>query len=94
MPFVTKSDLQFTYTWTAAKEYDNPVETCFPDTVDFARQEGYEVLHYLNRIVELSGWNSRAHALKVERMLQDLPDNISKYSKVHKWVIDNWEKYS
>ncbi|HEY9805998.1 MAG TPA: hypothetical protein V6D04_05480 [Candidatus Obscuribacterales bacterium] len=95
MALVKKSDLQFDdYDWTAAKEHDNPVETHFPDNRELARKEGYEVLHYLNRVAELSKWTTKAPVLKLERMLRKLPGDIRSFRKIHDWVVANWNNHS
>ena len=94
MALIARSDLQFKYDWTASKEHDNPVKTHFPDNVELARHEGYEVLHYLNRVAEISSWTTKAPALKVERMLQALPGSIRSFKKIHQWIIDNWSNHS
>lgn len=88
MGVITKSDLQFTYSWTAVKP-DDPKVTGKPDSTELNRHEGYEVLAFLNRTSQTA-----ASALKAERMIHNnLPGNQRSHAHVLKWLQDNWTAY-
>ncbi len=93
MALLTKSDLQFTYSWTAIPPDDARV-TGIPDSTLLNRNEGYEVLAFINRVATASKWTDKAHALKVERMIKNhLPGDTRSHTHVWQWLIDNWQKY-
>lgn len=93
MSLLTKSDLKFTYSWTAIPPDDARI-TGFPDSTLLNRNEGYEVLALINRVAAASKWTDKAPALKVERMIKShLPGDIRSHANVWKWLIDNWQKY-
>jgi hypothetical protein len=55
MPLLQKSDLQFEYSWKVIS-HDNPIITGNPDSTLLNRNEGYEVLAFINRIADDSNW--------------------------------------
>lgn len=88
MAVITRSDLQYIYTWSADKG-DNPRLTGSPDRDLLDRSEGYEVLLYLNSISQ-----SKGTALKAERLIQQhLPGNIRSRTHITEWLKANWDKY-
>jgi hypothetical protein len=61
-----------------------------PDSTLLNRHEGYEVLHFLNRISK-----DKAGALKGERLIRNhLPGEARSHANVLKWLIDNWTRYN
>lgn len=88
MAVISRSDLEYTYTWTAAQG-DNPRLTGSPDRELLNRNEGYEVLHYLNDVCK-----SREIALKAERMIRHhLPSDIRSRTRITDWLNANWNKH-
>lgn len=88
MAVIARSDLQYRYTWSADKG-DNPRLTGSPDRELLDRNEGYEVLHYLNSISQ-----RKETALKAERLIQQhLPGNIRSRANITEWLKANWHKY-
>lgn len=81
------------YDWKAKEEHDDAHITGFPDNILLARNEGYEVVSFINTIGRWSKWTTKEGGLKVERMLKHLPSDIRKRTSVLKWVQDNWQQY-
>jgi len=87
MAVITKSDLVYKYTWSA-DQGDNPHYTGLLDRDKVDRDEGYEVVHFLNSIC-----TSRDQALHAERLIKTLlPGTVQKRADIHQWLIDNWKK--
>ncbi|KAF2394718.1 MULTISPECIES: hypothetical protein [Pseudomonas] len=87
MSAITKSQLAYTYSWSADSG-DNPHYIGKPDQDKVDRNEGYEVLRFLNSIC-----SEKAQALNAERLIKTkLPDTVHKRSEILKWLIDNWQK--
>ncbi|WP_223555302.1 hypothetical protein [Pseudomonas sp. BF-R-01] len=87
MSVITKSDLAYKYTWSA-DQGDNPnyIGKLDRDKVD--RDEGYEVLRFLNSIC-----TTKPQALQAERLIKTLlPGTVQKRTDIHQWLIDNWKK--
>ena len=57
MALLTKSDLQFDYSWTALGD-DDPRIIGEPDSTWSNRHEGYEVLAFINRFANNSNLNN------------------------------------
>ena len=93
MSLITKADLQFTYSWTAIPP-DDPRVTGKPDSTLLNRNEGYEVLSFIDRIATASNWTAKAPCLKTERLIKShLPGDTRSHANVWKWIVDNWSKY-
>ena len=90
MPLINKSDLKYSYSWTAIPG-DNPKVTGEPDSSRFSRHEGYEVLYLINKLAELWKLKNLASAHKMERMINEsLPSNIQTQKGVKDWIKANW----
>lgn len=91
MALISSADLQYKdYRWTAISSNDDPRVTGKPDSTLLNRHEGYEVLHFLNRISK-----DKAGALKGERLIRNhLPGEVRSHANVLKWLIDNWTRYN
>lgn len=93
MALISKSDLQYEYSWTAI-EGDNPKVTGKPDSTMFNRNEGYEVLYLINKLAEMWKLKQKASGLKLETMIKKhLPSNTRSQENVQQWLYDNWKKY-
>jgi hypothetical protein len=87
MTAITKAQLVYKYTWSA-DQGDNPNYTGKLDRDKVDRDEGYEVLHFLNSICK-----TLDQALQAERLIKTkLPGTIQKRTEIHQWLIDNWRK--
>ncbi len=94
MPLLSASDLMYDYSWTVVSG-DNPQITGVPDEVLLNRDEGYEMLAFINRIAEVSQWTEKHSALKVERLIKKhLPSDIRARASIWQWLIDNWNKFA
>lgn len=81
MPLLTKTDLQFTYSWTAVSP-DDPKYTGKLDSTELNREEGYEVLAFINALAEKNSWKQKASGLKLERLIHlHLPFNVRSHAK-------------
>lgn len=92
MPLMKRSDLHYDYKWTVT-EGDNP-KLISQDARHLSRNEGYEMLHYLN---SLKGKNESDLPVRsrqiVEWMLKEhfnstAPGQVT----VTRWVSDNWDR--
>lgn len=93
MALLSTNDLQFQYSWSAIAPDDARV-TGVPDSTLLNRNEGYEVLAFLNRLAQASRWSNKAPALKAERMIKNhLPGSIRSHVNVWQWLVDNWQQY-
>lgn len=82
MALLTKSDLQYDYSWTAL-DPDDPKVTGEPDSTLLNRHEGYEVLAFINRLAKNKNWTTKASGLKVERLIREhLPGHLRSHAHV------------
>lgn len=86
------SDLKLTYSWTAAAENDNAKITGIPDSTLLDRNEGYEVLPFLNRYMTSKGWTLVTTFNKLENSLRnDLPGDQRSHANIKKWLDSNFK---
>lgn len=89
-----KSDLKYTYSWTAISG-DNPRVRGEPDSTMFNRNEGYEVLYLINKLAEKWEWKQTSSCVKLEKIIKEyLPSDVRSQENVKKWLADNWKKYN
>lgn len=84
------------YKWTAKADHDNPYYRIGTDHSELNRTEGYEVLYFINHIVNKWSWNGYTPGLKeyqkIERMIRlFVPTNIRTHKKIEDWIIANWK---
>lgn len=90
MALLTKNDLQYTYSWTAYSG-DDPKVTGSPDNTLLNRNEGYEVLYFINKLAELWDFKEKVSGKHIENMIhKKLPSNIRSQAKVKQWILDHW----
>lgn len=93
MAVFTKSDLvKTTYTWSADKG-DNPKLKGEPDSSLLNRNEGYEVLYMIQKLMEKWQLKNIASGQKIERMIHVTPSNLHSQVNVKTWINDNWNRY-
>lgn len=93
MALFSKNDLQFKdYKWTAYPN-DNPQVRGAPDDTLFNRNEGYEVLYLINKLIEIWEFKRKSSGEKIEKMLRSLPSETRSQANVRKWIHDNWDKF-
>jgi len=93
MALLNKSDLKYTYSWTAIGG-DDPKITGTPDSTLFNRREGYEVLYMINKFAVDHKLKNKPTGHKIEKMVNDhLPSNIRSQDNVVTWIVDNWKKH-
>jgi hypothetical protein len=92
MPSITKSDLHYTYKWTVT-EHDNP-KLIRDDGRHLSRNEGYEMLLYLNHLTGDGGTDLSVHSRQiVEWMLKAHYHSTAPSSEtVTTWVVKNWDR--
>ncbi|MCK9345059.1 MAG: hypothetical protein M0P64_02960 [Candidatus Pacebacteria bacterium] len=93
MPLLQKSDLEFDYSWTAIAP-DDPKVTGKPDSTFLNRNEGYEVLAFINSFATACDLKQKDSGVKVERLIKKhLPGDTRSHANVKKWLIDNWKRF-
>lgn len=71
MPLLSKSDLKYKYSWTAL-ESDDPRVTGKPDSTLLNREEGYEVLPFINHFAKNHNLKKKESGLKTERLIKSI----------------------
>lgn len=92
MPKMKRSDLRYDYKWTVT-ENDSP-KLINKDARHLNRNEGYEMLHYLNNLTGKDGADLPLRSRQVvEWMLKEhFHSTASGHSTVTSWVTANWER--
>jgi len=91
MALISKSDLYYKdYSWTASSG-DDPKITGTPDSTLLNRNEGYEILYFINKFAELHSLKNKSSAIRIEKMIRnDVPSNIHSQHKIKLWIEENW----
>ncbi|PLX08446.1 MAG: hypothetical protein C0596_06205 [Marinilabiliales bacterium] len=65
MALISKSDLYYKYySWTASSG-DDPKITGTPDSTLLNRNEGYEILYFINKFAELHSLKNKSSAIRI-----------------------------
>lgn len=89
-----KSDMFYNdYKWNARDERDDPRVTGEPDSTLLDRNEGYEVLYFVNKFGEryIKGV-TKAEYQKVEKLIRLSPGSIRSQEKIRDWIRENWNR--
>ncbi len=91
MPHIKRGDLHYTYKWTVT-ENDDP-KLISSDAKHLSRNEGYEMLHYLNGLTGRDGADLPIRSRQiVEWMLKEhFKSTAPGRNTVTNWVTDNWK---
>ncbi|MBK3468180.1 hypothetical protein [Pseudomonas sp. MF6776] len=90
MPQMKRSDLHYDYKWTVT-EHDSP-KLISGDAHHLSRNEGYEMLHYLNNLRGKDGADLPLRSRQiVEWMLKEhFRSTAPGQRTVTEWVTQNW----
>lgn len=94
MPKMTKNDLRYQYKWTVT-DGDNP-KLIADDRRHLSRNEGYEMLLYLNSLTGANGADLPIRTRQiVEWMLKEHYDSTAPSREtVTDWVVANFDRLS
>lgn len=83
MPFFTREDLIYPYNWSEC-----PSGQCFE------RDNGHNVLSFINSFGNSEGAEVKGVGHKIERLLHEhLPENINDARGIHNWMLHNWRQF-
>ena len=86
-------DLVYEYSWSQYKE-DDPRISGIPDTTEFNRKEGREVLYIIKYLTVHVAWGVESFGNKMEKLIHNqLPLEIKNQQDTIKWIEDNWNKF-
>jgi len=86
-----KSDLVYEYNWSPY-EKDDPRISGMPDTTEFNRKEGLQVLYVINYLTDHLAWSVESFGNKLEKLIHDrLPKGMNNQKDTIQWIKDNWK---
>ncbi|OFX70100.1 MAG: hypothetical protein A2X12_06340 [Bacteroidetes bacterium GWE2_29_8] len=93
MGLITKSDLDYDYSWTTY-DNDDPEISGEPDSTLLNREEGYEMLYFINKLAEKWDLKKTQDGNKIEKMIKEyVPKNIHSQEKIMNWIKKEWNNY-
>ncbi len=93
MDTFTKEGLTYQYSWSTY-ENDDPRVSGTPDSTEFNRKEGPEILYIINSLTDHLAYGVDCFGSKVEKLIHDqLPAEIRTQKEVVQWIINNWKNY-
>lgn len=89
-----KSDLKYShYSWTSVGS-DNTKKINSPDDDILNRNEGYEMLNFINYFMAEYSLEKNTTFQKIEKMINEhLPSYYRSRDNIKKWLLDNWKNY-
>ena len=89
-----KSGLVYEYNWSQYQK-DDPRVSGIPDTTEFNRKEGLEVLYIIRQLSDHLAYGVDSFGHKVEKFIHDrLPVEIKNQIDTIKWIKDNWKNFT
>jgi len=88
MPKMNRSDLHYDYKWTVS-ETDNP-KLIAKDAHHLSRNEGYEMLHYLNSLQGKDGADLPVRSRQIVK--EHFRSTAPSQGTVTQWVTQNWAR--
>ncbi len=81
------------YKWTAKADHDNPKIIGAQDSALLNREEGYEMLYFINSLALTWKWEDNLTSLqKLERIIKtEVPSNIRKHSEIKNWIQQHYK---
>jgi hypothetical protein len=77
------------YKWTAYVQHD-PRVNGRPDTTQFNKEEGYEVVYLINKLMALWDYRFSNTGNKMEKLIHDkMPADIISQEEVQLWLKSN-----
>jgi hypothetical protein len=81
------------YSWTTYN-HDDPKVSGEPDRTLLNRNEGYEVLYFINKFMETHELKKISSGNKIEKLIREnVPENFHCQDKIHNWIVKNWKSY-
>lgn len=90
MVFFDRNDLEYEYVWLLRPADEAVINYRGPYYVSLDRENGYEVLHFINYLGKQYNFCDKRTCKKVERMLHFAPAYISSQDKMRQWILRNW----
>jgi len=80
------------YKWTAKADHDNPKFIGAQDAAMLNREEGYEMLYFINSLALTWEWNDNlASYQNLESIIrQKVPSHIRTHSGIKNWIEQNY----
>ncbi|WPO92642.1 hypothetical protein [Chryseobacterium sp. HR92] len=82
------------YKWSAKADHDNPKFIGAQDAAMLNREEGYEMLYFINSMALTWSWNdSLVSRQKLEHIIRaEVPSDIRTHSGIKNWIEQNYKE--
>lgn len=88
------SALVYEYNWSHYEKND-PRISGMPDSTEFNRKEGREVLYIIKYLTDHLAYGVESFGNKMEKFIHDrLPVEIRTQKDTIKWIKDNWKSFA
>ena len=80
--------------WAARADHDNPKIIGGTDHAQLNREEGYEMLYFINSLAKSWGWpySSVSTYQKLEQIIKiNVPSTIRTHSGIKSWIETNYQ---
>lgn len=82
------------YKWTAKADHENPKFIGAQEAAMLNRQEGYEMLYFINSLALTWNWpDNLVSRQKLERIIREkVPSNIRTHGAIRSWIEQNYSE--
>lgn len=88
----TKTLLRHSATWSET-ETTNKEIVGFPEHIVFHWEQGFDVLHFINRYMDYKGWQAEQTFQKIETAIKTrLPFSARTHKDVQQWLDTTFKK--
>ncbi|MBL1264640.1 hypothetical protein [Candidatus Methylomicrobium oryzae] len=85
------NDSKYHYSWSSEYISGNTGIKGHPDIEQLDRNQGYEMLDFLNHLMENTPFKRRFDVLEVERLIQErMPGHLRSHAQIKEWIESNW----
>jgi hypothetical protein len=85
------NDSKYHYSWTSEYISGDAQIKVSADIEELDRNQGYQMLDFLNHLMENTPFKRRFDALEVERLIQErMPSHLRSHNQITDWLEHNW----
>jgi hypothetical protein len=85
------NDYKYHYSWTTKYAGDESIAIGNPDIEVLDRNQGYEMLYFINCFMENCDFRRKIDALKAERLIKEyMPSYLISHAQIREWLKNNW----
>lgn len=87
MALLKRSDLEYKYSWTVCGD-DDPKVTGKPDNTELNRNEGYEMLYFINKYAADNDIRAEELGIHIEYLIHEKIPALRSHKEIRDWLTE------